>query len=230
VVTSSTPRANPHSSKTNLHPSKSSGAAHATNTVTPAAVTAQKSGGLSTGGIAGIVIGVLVLFVAIVVLFMRARSKRMREKKRATWGAAIFPKSEEASETPANPNPIGSPPPAYTFQEQSLAPPPMSYDSTGGPATSPTSPNDRTLANVRCTFVPNLPDELSITTGEVIHILSEYDDGWALCENARGEQGMVPLECLEKNTTHQQRLPQGGADWRNAQRASSLLSNGQTRY
>jgi len=153
----------------------------------------------------------------------------MREKKRATWGAVIFPKTEEASEKPANPAPTDSPPPHYSFQAQSLVPPPMSYDSTGSPFTSPTSPTGGTPARVRCTFVPNLPDELSITTSEVIRILNEYDDGWALCMNTRGDQGMVPLECLEKTTT-QQEPSQGGADWRNAQRASSLLSNGPTRY
>ncbi|KAJ7882109.1 hypothetical protein B0H13DRAFT_1498449, partial [Mycena leptocephala] len=45
-------------------------------------------------------------------------------------------------------------------------------------------------------FVPSLPDELSITVGEVVNMVSEYDDGWALCTNRRGDKGMVPCECL----------------------------------
>ncbi|KAI0053968.1 hypothetical protein FA95DRAFT_1479519, partial [Auriscalpium vulgare] len=50
---------------------------------------------------------------------------------------------------------------------------------------------------VRVTFVRSLPDELAITPGETLQITSRFDDGWALCTNARGVQGMVPLECLE---------------------------------
>jgi len=70
----------------------------------------------------------------------------------------------------------------------------------GLPAPSRASPASGSLppesAAVVCTFIPTLPDELSIMVGETIRILSEYDDGWALCSNARGEIGMVPLECL----------------------------------
>ncbi|KAI0340039.1 hypothetical protein BDW22DRAFT_1315858, partial [Trametopsis cervina] len=82
------------------------------------------------------------------------------------------------------------------------------------------------IAVVRCTFVPNLPDELSITAGESIRVLSEYDDGWALCANERGEQGVVPLECLQQrmapNPTPGMYLGQGTGDWRMSRRASSL--------
>ncbi|KAJ7442178.1 hypothetical protein B0H11DRAFT_497527 [Mycena galericulata] len=45
-------------------------------------------------------------------------------------------------------------------------------------------------------FAVTLPDELVVTMGEVLHVLSQYTDQWALCETARGELGMVPLECL----------------------------------
>ncbi|KAJ3861056.1 hypothetical protein EV359DRAFT_5460, partial [Lentinula novae-zelandiae] len=51
-------------------------------------------------------------------------------------------------------------------------------------------------AAVRCTFVPNLPDELTVLNGEVLNVLQEYDDGWVSCSNSKGETGMVPLECL----------------------------------
>lgn len=48
------------------------------------------------------------------------------------------------------------------------------------------------------TFIPALPDELPIVARETIRILAVYDDGWAYCSNARGETGMVPLECLAR--------------------------------
>jgi len=53
-------------------------------------------------------------------------------------------------------------------------------------------------AVVVSTFIPALPDELSITAKETLRILSVYDDGWAYCANARGEAGMVPMECLAR--------------------------------
>ena len=58
-----------------------------------------------------------------------------------------------------------------------------------------------TLTNVgvvRCIFEPRLPDELRIRVGEALRVLAEYDDGWGLCENTRGERGMVPFECLDR--------------------------------
>jgi hypothetical protein len=55
-------------------------------------------------------------------------------------------------------------------------------------------------ALVRYTFIPTLPDELHISSGERVRVLTEYDDGWALCENIAGEQGMVPIECLDRGS------------------------------
>jgi hypothetical protein len=57
-----------------------------------------------------------------------------------------------------------------------------------------------TTATARYEFIPTLPDELSITTGEVVHVLAEYNDGWALCLNGRGDQGMVPLVCFDQSS------------------------------
>ena len=75
-------------------------------------------------------------------------------------------------------------------------------------------------AFVNRAFVPSLPDELSVTGGERIRVLTLYDDGWALCTNGRGEQGMVPQECLD------QRVAPDMGDWRNARRSSSLNPDG----
>ncbi len=76
---------------------------------------------------------------------------------------------------------------------------------------------------VRVTFVPQLPDELAITPGETLYIRTEYDDGWALCVNTRGNQGMVPVECLEGDGG-QLTAPSLVGNWRTSRRASSLRS------
>ena len=97
-------------------------------------------------------------------------------------------------------------------------------------------------------FIPSLPDELSISTGEMVRVLGEFDDGWAYCANGRGEQGMVPLECLDRQPgagqgplqvhhTQQMERASGGSmglgagymglgtgDWRMSRRASSLYA------
>lgn len=101
---------------------------------------------------------------------------------------------------------------------------------------SPTKTVPKTdLAVVVRTFIPSLPDELNITTGEHIQILTSYDDGWALCSNMRNEQGVVPLECLQRAgmTTALQLQPQSefgyGSD-KATKRLSSLVPNANGTY
>ena len=57
------------------------------------------------------------------------------------------------------------------------------------------------LVVVARTFVPSLPDELSIQTGEQVRVINRFDDGWAHVERTRSgagaENGVVPVECLE---------------------------------
>ncbi|KAH9966531.1 hypothetical protein BC827DRAFT_1176651 [Russula dissimulans] len=109
--------------------------------------------------------------------------------------------------------------------------PPQSYNNPPNPpATSIHSANSPTVASaseepvpttVRVRFVPQLPDELAITAGETLYIQREFDDGWALCINTVGKQGMVPLECLEGGGGQLARVPPVG-DWGTTRRASSL--------
>lgn len=93
-----------------------------------------------------------------------------------------------------------------------LAPPPSLYNNP-----TPLPVTTENGAVVKQTFIPALPDELEISTGETIRVLSEYDDGWALCVNLRGEQGMVPLECLDRGFSSNDQL-----DGRSTRRVSSL--------
>jgi hypothetical protein len=128
-------------------------------------------------------------------------------------------------------------PPAFNLN---VTPPPMSYNSVSPqsasvPSLAPgmggasaavgmsraaaTIPAD---ALIQCTFIPSLPDELSIRMGETVRVLEEYDDGWALCANAQGERGMVPLECLDQSAQGVVRQEQ--VDRRTSRRASSLVA------
>jgi hypothetical protein len=109
---------------------------------------------------------------------------------------------------------------------QSAIPPSLSPGMGGASAAVGMSRAAATIpadAVIQCTFIPTLPDELSIRMGEIVRVLAEYDDGWALCTNAHGERGMVPLECLDQSA---QGLARQGsqADRRTSRRASSLVA------
>lgn len=183
-------------------------------------------------------------------IFLRRRSKR---RETFIWPKPDFSTEQDRGNDISekmflrtggqNPPPVPEKAP-ISLAVPALTPPPMSYNNPApSPATarvqsptlmagaaavslSPASAGDG-YAHVRCTYIPNLPDELSVTVGEMVRVLNEYDDGWALCINARNEQGVVPSECLDRNNAPLMKNPgqylgQGTGDWRMSRRASSL--------
>ena len=192
------------------------------------------------------VIGSLFLLcLAIFVIRKCFIHKRMR--KRLTWTSGMpMPVSSDDymfrnNIAPANiEKPRRVPVPSYVPSEITPAPgsarpsvppspniaaPPISYNNHN--ATSPLSARSSAQpfsaglrpksAHVQYTFIPSLPDELTVSTGETLRVLAEYDDGWGLCVNRMGEQGMVPLECLAYPEPYL-----WPSDHRNSGRASSL--------
>lgn len=114
--------------------------------------------------------------------------------------------------------------------------PPASYGNSGmSSPVSPSSPlsnlqyapgttsSSPFIVPIKCTFIPALPDELSIETGEFVRVLAEYDDGWAYCANMQGEKGMVPIECLDRGVTSSS--VQENSQPRRSRRAASLHSS-----
>lgn len=248
VIASAPPKA---AAPTNTHPTPTPSSLDAT------AASANTHKGLSGGAIGGIVAVLLIAVIAVSIFVVRKTLLRRRKNKRTTWSAGVFPKPEQEAvmfEKPTTFSSTFSPPPPLPekpYTPVAPMPPPMSYNnpvtpisttlqpSLGAPAVSltPASASSH-VAIVRCTFIPSLPDELSISTGEIIRVLNEYDDGWALCANERGEQGVVPLECLDRANGSKKAtgmyLGQGTGDWRMSRRASSLIGPGDatasTRY
>ncbi|KAF8582291.1 hypothetical protein K439DRAFT_1635408 [Ramaria rubella] len=128
----------------------------------------------------------------------------------------------------------GAPPPASPFAAPSLRAPSHTSISPNGSTSVSTATE---VAIVARTFIPSLPDELHISNGEQIYVLNAYDDGWALCANLHDDQGVVPLECLERSTSapvEMQLQPHsefGGFDSsRTSRRMSSLVSNAAGTY
>ncbi|KZF25205.1 hypothetical protein L228DRAFT_236326 [Xylona heveae TC161] len=53
---------------------------------------------------------------------------------------------------------------------------------------------------VQMDFKPSMDDELELHAGQLVRLLHEYDDGWALCIRLdRSQQGVVPRTCLSAN-------------------------------
>ncbi|KAJ4270450.1 hypothetical protein NW762_002132 [Fusarium torreyae] len=73
----------------------------------------------------------------------------------------------------------------------------------GGPVNS-------AVHRVQLDFKPTMEDELELRAGELVRLLHEYDDGWALCIRLdRSRQGVVPRTCLSTRPV-KPRPAQGG--------------------
>ena len=54
---------------------------------------------------------------------------------------------------------------------------------------------------VTTSFESNLPDELSLRTGETLRLIREYDDEWCLVQRVgryTADKGVVPRFCLSE--------------------------------
>lgn len=58
-------------------------------------------------------------------------------------------------------------------------------------------PSSSAVHRVQLDFKPTLEDEMGLRAGQLVRMLHEYDDGWALCIRLdRSQQGVVPRTCL----------------------------------
>ncbi|CAI6335045.1 unnamed protein product [Periconia digitata] len=61
------------------------------------------------------------------------------------------------------------------------------------------APGPNNVHRVQLDFKPSMSDELGLRAGQLVRMLHEYDDGWALCVRMdRSQQGVVPRTCLSK--------------------------------
>ncbi|KAJ1333075.1 variant SH3 domain-containing protein [Microdochium nivale] len=98
-----------------------------------------------------------------------------------------------AATGPVPPSPAGT-----EFSMHSIGP-----DQSPGPSQSAAAiaadggPTGSAVYRVQLDFAPSLEDELDIRAGQLVRMLHEYDDGWALCIKLdRSHQGVVPRTCL----------------------------------
>ncbi|TVY38224.1 hypothetical protein LSUB1_G004232 [Lachnellula subtilissima] len=68
---------------------------------------------------------------------------------------------------------------------------------TGAAIAAAGGPPNSAVHRVQLDFKPSMEDELELRAGQLIRLLHEYDDGWALCIRLdRAQQGVVPRTCL----------------------------------
>ncbi|KAL1888543.1 hypothetical protein Sste5346_009499 [Sporothrix stenoceras] len=107
---------------------------------------------------------------------------------------------------PVPPSPAGT-----EYSMHSIAPGAAMDASAGGAAIAAAGgPAVSTVHRVQLDFKPTLEDELELRAGQLVRLLHEYDDGWALCIRLdRSKQGVVPRTCLSTRPV-KPRPPQNG--------------------
>ncbi|KAG6011385.1 hypothetical protein E4U43_008353 [Claviceps pusilla] len=107
--------------------------------------------------------------------------------------------------------PIPASPADTEFSMTSLSPSSAVSQSKGAAAIAAAGgPHNSNVHRVQLDFKPSLEDEMEMKAGELVRLLHEYDDGWALCIRLdRSQQGVVPRTCLSTRPV-KPRSPEGG--------------------
>ncbi|KAL6881369.1 hypothetical protein J3F83DRAFT_52757 [Trichoderma novae-zelandiae] len=103
------------------------------------------------------------------------------------------------------PSPVGT-----DYSASSASPVPGAAPSPGAAAIAAAGgPANSTVHRVQLDFKPTLEDELELKAGDLVRLLHEYDDGWALVIRLdRSRQGVAPRTCLSTRPV-KPRPPQG---------------------
>ncbi|KXX76264.1 Myosin-1 [Madurella mycetomatis] len=117
------------------------------------------------------------------------------------------------------PSPLFAVPPSPAGTEYSMHS--MAPGQSPGPSASAAAiaaaggPSQSTVHRVQLDFKPTLADELELRAGQLVRLLHEYDDGWALCIRLdRSQQGVVPRTCLSTRPVKPRPAQAGGGSLR----------------
>lgn len=107
------------------------------------------------------------------------------------------PRAQEVMAPPSL-KPEGVPPsPAWT---EDIPASPGPAPTGPPPVAGARGPPPNNVHRVQLDFKPSMNDELELRAGQLVRMLHEYDDGWALCIRMdRSQQGVVPRTCLSKH-------------------------------
>ncbi|KAK5168663.1 uncharacterized protein LTR77_005972 [Saxophila tyrrhenica] len=75
----------------------------------------------------------------------------------------------------------------------------VAITSTNGPNGAQPARGPNNVHRVQLDFKPSMEDEIDLRSGQLVRMVHEYDDGWALCMRLdRSQQGVCPRTCLSK--------------------------------
>ncbi|PWW74575.1 hypothetical protein C7212DRAFT_283103 [Tuber magnatum] len=115
----------------------------------------------------------------------------------ATTANSVAPLLAKARTSPTPSSPSSSV--EYTDGDSAVGTP-----TTSGPVGAA---NPSPVYRVQMDFKPSMEDELGLRIGQLVRMLYEYDDGWALCIRFdRSQQGVCPRTCLSQRPV-KPRLP-----------------------
>ena len=112
--------------------------------------------------------------------------------------------------------PLSVRPPSLTpsaFTDASAAVSPFAGEAAAvaAVATPPASGAVASVHRVQMDFIPSMADELELRGGQLVRIVHEYDDGWALCIRLdRSQQGVCPRTCLSQRPVKPRQGPAPG--------------------
>ncbi|KAI9736653.1 MAG: hypothetical protein M1834_000857 [Cirrosporium novae-zelandiae] len=109
--------------------------------------------------------------------------------------ASAAPNRKDVPNAPVLQNSAQQGPPAATSEQPAPGPAGSQVPVAMAPGAVGTPPNN--VYRVQLDFKPSMDDELELHAGQVVRMLHEYDDGWALCIRMdRSQQGVAPRTCL----------------------------------
>lgn len=130
------------------------------------------------------------------------------EKNLSTTSEFGTVKSEP--QTPTAPNPDRALTPEDNSSGVPAAAPVVAPVGAASPSPGPAPLN---VHRVQMDFNHSMEDELTLRVGQLVRLIHEFDDGWALCVRLdRSQQGVAPRSCLSSRPVQpRSRPPPGGA-------------------
>ncbi|KAI9931920.1 hypothetical protein ASPWEDRAFT_171952 [Aspergillus wentii DTO 134E9] len=121
---------------------------------------------------------------------------------------ALPNRPESAQSRSPSPHVPTAPSPVSAISDDAVAAAPVVPTAgAAGPSPGPTN-----VHRVQLDFAPSMDDELDLRVGQLVRMLHEYDDGWALCIRLdRSQQGVVPRSCLSAAPVKPRTRPPPGA-------------------
>ncbi|CBF88963.1 hypothetical protein AN0698.2 [Aspergillus nidulans FGSC A4] len=102
--------------------------------------------------------------------------------------------------------------PAPTAPNSNVVDPVVAPTAAAASRSGPGPAMPTNVHRVQMDFTPSMEDEMELRSGQLVRLLHEYDDGWALCVRLdRSQQGVVPRSCLSARPVKPRAKPPPGA-------------------